>query len=67
MTTSLVYHPFLQRVPEPIESAAVGAVFSILIVTEFEIESHALLVAEQVSVVPVVSDVKLDVVHPLDD
>jgi hypothetical protein len=49
--TSLVYQPFAPAVPLA-ESAALGAVLSILIVTEAELERSALLVAEQVSVTP---------------
>jgi hypothetical protein len=45
---------------------SVGAVLSILIVTEFEVESPALFVAEQVRVVPVVSEVRVEGVQPVE-
>ena len=66
MVTSLVYQPLLPSVPEIIERLAVGPVLSILIVTEAEPERPALFVAEQVSVVPDVSEVRLEAVQPVE-
>ena len=43
-----------------------GFVLSILIVTEAEFESPALFVAEQVRVRPIVSEVRMDVVQPVE-
>lgn len=45
----------------------VGAVLSILIVTEAEFEPPTLFVAEQVSVVPAVSLVRFDAVQPVEE
>jgi hypothetical protein len=56
----------LPSVPAMIARAAVGPVLSILIVTEAELERPALFFAEQVRVVPDVSDVKLDAVQPVE-
>ena len=44
-----------------------GAFLSILIVTEAEFESPMLFVAEQVSVVPAVFEVRFDAVQPVEE
>jgi hypothetical protein len=44
-----------------------GAVLSILMVTETEWERPPLLVAEQVSVMPAVSDVRFNAVQPVEE
>ena len=67
MVTSLVYHPLLPSVPAITASVAVGPVLSILMVTEDELERPALFVAEHVRDVLVVSEVKLDIVQPVED
>ena len=66
IVTSLVYQPLMPAVPAMIARVAVGAVLSILIVTEAELERPALFVAEQVRVEPAVSEVKLDAVQPVE-
>ncbi len=48
-------------------SVKVGAVLSILTVTETELDKPTGLVAEQVNVVPVVSALRLEVVQPVED
>ena len=50
-----------------IASAADGAVLSILIVTDAELDNPALFVAEHVNVAPDVSVVKLDAVQPFEE
>ena len=67
MATSLVNHPLFPAVPAMTVRVVIGPVLSILIVTEAEPERPELFVAEQVRVVPVVSEVKLDVLQPVED
>src|SRR6188474_545781 len=67
MVTSLRYQPLFPAVPAMTVRVVTGPVLSILIVTETEPERPELFVAEQVRVVPVVSEVKLDVLQPVED
>ena len=65
--TSLVYHPLVPSAPAITARVAVGLVLSILTVTELEAESPALFIAEHVRVVPVVSVVRFEMLHPVEE
>ena len=63
--TSLLFHPY-PLAGVRLTKAMTGMVLSILIVTETELDRPALFVAEQVSTVPVVSEVKMVEVQPME-
>ena len=64
--TSLLFQPLTFGAGVLLTNVIPGFVLSILIVTETELESPTLFVAEQVRVLPVVPEVKLDGVQPVE-
>ena len=64
--TSLLFQPLTFGAGVLLTNVIPGIVLSILIVTEAELESPTLFVAEQVRVTPVVSEVRVDVVQPVE-